>query len=189
MKQTSPRDLLSALLALVLALGVGSASAADTPSSTSDAAGASAAGAPDQSPASLSAAPLFDEPDIYGRQRVALRALRGKVVVLNFWATWCPPCRGEMPALKAIQDEYRGRLTVVGVSVYSTYAATEQFMKDLAITYPTFYGSYELMEQYGEVGSIPTTFLINRNGEIVQRVVGSRSKDQYEALIRPLLDQ
>jgi cytochrome c biogenesis protein CcmG, thiol:disulfide interchange protein DsbE len=135
----------------------------------------------------LALAPDFQEKDIYGTRMVVLHDLVGKVVVLNFWATWCPPCREEIPALEALQDNHKGAAVVIGVSVFCSESATEQFFKDYKINYPMIYGSYDLMYKYGRVSSIPTTFLINKKGELVAKVVGSRTKAQYEEMIGPLL--
>jgi cytochrome c biogenesis protein CcmG/thiol:disulfide interchange protein DsbE len=136
-----------------------------------------------------SLAPGFAEKDIYGKKMVVLHNLLGKVVILNFWATWCPPCRAEIPALEALQDTHKGKVVVVGISVFCSESSTEQFYKDYEINYPMIYGSYDLMYKYGRVSAIPTTFLINKKGELVAKVVGSRTKAQYEEMIGPLLVQ
>ena len=137
----------------------------------------------------LNLAPDFAEKDIYGRKMVVLHQLLGKVVILNFWATWCPPCREETPALEALQDTYKGGIVVIGVSVFCSESATQQFYEDFKINYPMIYGSYDLMYKYGRVSSIPTTFLIDKKGTLVAKVVGSRTEAQYEEMIRPLLAQ
>jgi peroxiredoxin len=134
-----------------------------------------------------SPAPEFAEKDIFQRQTIDLQRYRGKVVVLNFWATWCPPCKEEIPALKAIQDGHRKDLVVIGVSVFSSESSTELFYADYKINYPMVYGSWEMMGEYGKVDSIPTTFLIDRNGTIEQQVVGSRTQSEYEQMLKPLL--
>jgi len=134
-------------------------------------------------------APAFAEKDIFGKETASLEKYRGKVVLLNFWATWCPPCRKETPVLESLQKSYWKQLTVIGVSVYCSYADTEEFYRDFKIPYPMIYGSYELMGLYGKVASIPTTFLIDKKGQIAAKVVGSRSRDQYEEILRPLLSE
>ena len=139
--------------------------------------------------AALSPAPDFSEKDIFGNRTIALKDYRGKVVVLNFWATWCPPCREEIPALKELESAHKGRVAVIGVSVFCSESSTEQFYKDYAVNYPMFYGFYMLLDAYGRVRSIPTTFIINQKGEIAVKVVGSRTREQYEELLKPLLDQ
>jgi len=136
-----------------------------------------------------SPAPAFVERDIYGKRRVALRDYLGKVVMLNFWGTWCRPCREEIPALKAIQARHKGQVAVIGVSVFSSEHDTRRFCKEYGITYPVFYGSFELMEKYDKVAVIPTTFIVDREGAIASKVVGSRTREQYEEMLEPLLSQ
>ncbi len=136
---------------------------------------------------SAAPAPGFSEKDIFGRDTIDLRNYRGKVVILNFWATWCPPCREEIPALEAIQRAYGKDVAVIGVSVYCSSASTELFYAEYKINYPMIYGSYELMGEYGRVAAIPTTFVITRDGKIADRVQGARSQGEYEAMLKPLL--
>ncbi len=132
-------------------------------------------------------APAFAEKDIFGRRTVALDDYLGKVVVLNFWAASCEPCREEMRALKFLQASHAGQLVVIGVSVLSSDRDTERIYRQYGLTYPVFYGSFELMEKYGRVARIPTTFIIDRNGTIVTEVRGSRTREQFESMLRPLL--
>jgi thiol-disulfide isomerase/thioredoxin len=134
-----------------------------------------------------SVAPGFSEKDIFGRQTVALNDYLGRVVVLNFWATWCQPCREEIPALEALQNKYKGSLAVIGVSVFCSNTSTETFYRDYKINYPVIYGFYELMGKYSKVASVPTTFLIDREGRVSARVVGSRTQAEYQQLLQPLL--
>ena len=86
-----------------------------------------------------------------------------------------------------LQKSYGSRLEVVGVSVYSYTSTTEKFYESYRINYPMIYGSYELMGKYGDVGSIPTTFLIDKEGRIAARLVGSRAESQYKEMIASLL--
>ena len=134
-----------------------------------------------------SPAPEFAEKDIFDHQTIDLQRYRGKVVVLNFWATWCPPCKEEIPALKAIQDAHGQDLVVIGVSVFCSESSTRLFYVEYKVNYPMILGSWDMMGQYGEVKAIPTTFLIDRRGVITQQVIGSRTQDQYEAMLKPLL--
>ena len=138
--------------------------------------------------AGLRPAPGFTEKDIFGKETIDLQNYRGKVVILNFWATWCSPCLREVPALEALHASH-GQVAVIGASVFSSDHDTEKFFKEHHINYPVFYGSYDLMEKYNRVASMPTTFIIDKHGEIATKVVGARSKEQYEKLIGPLLDQ
>ena len=133
-------------------------------------------------------APTFAEKDIYGRRTVALKDYLGKIVMLNFWGTWCGPCREEIPALKVIEAQHKGQVAVIGVSVFSSDQDTRQFYKKYGITYPVFYGSFDLMEKYDKVAVIPTTFIVDRKGTIAAKVVGSRTREQYEKILKPLLN-
>ena len=137
----------------------------------------------------LAKAPDFSEKDIFEKGVVSLKSFRGKVVLLNFWATWCPPCRIETPTLINLQRVHAGQIEVVGVSVYSNNRDTEQFYRDFGINYPMIYGSYELMGAYGKIGAIPTTVVIDKSGRIVRTVVGMRTQNQYEAMLSPLFAQ
>jgi len=132
-------------------------------------------------------APDFAEPDIFGKQTVALKSLRGELVVLNFWATWCAPCRQEIPALEQLEKAYPGRVAVIGASVFCSNSDTERFYRQYDLNYPVFYGSWDLMGKYGKLFAIPTTFIIDRQGKVVARVVGSRSLVEYETILEPLL--
>jgi cytochrome c biogenesis protein CcmG, thiol:disulfide interchange protein DsbE len=134
-----------------------------------------------------SVAPDFSENDIFGNHTIALKDYQGKVVVLNFWATWCPPCRAEIPALEALQNKYKSDLVVIGVSVFCSNTATETFYRDYRINYPVIYGYYQLMGKYSKVASVPTTFLIDSEGKVAARIIGSRTEAEYEHLLKPLL--
>ena len=140
-------------------------------------------------PSQRTTAADFREKDIFERQSISLSNFTGKVVLLNFWATWCPPCREEIPYLVTLQKSYSGALEVIGISVFSYTTTTEKFYEDYSINYPMIYGSYELMGKYGNVGSIPTTFLIDKEGRIAARVVGSRTEDRYEDMIKALISE
>jgi thiol-disulfide isomerase/thioredoxin len=140
-------------------------------------------------PARLRPAPGFSEKDVSGRRTIVLRQFRGKVVLLNFWATWCPPCLDELPVLEALHGSHGGRVVVIGASVYSSDHATEAVLKERRVRYPVLYGSYELMEKYDRVATIPTTFVIDARGRIAAKVLGARSREQYESLLVPLLEE
>jgi len=132
-------------------------------------------------------APDFSEPDIFGKGTVALKSFRGELVVLNFWATWCAPCLQEIPALEKLAKAYPGRVAVIGASVFCSNSDTERFYRQYGINYPMFYGSWDLIGKYDKVSAIPTTFVIDRQGRVVARIVGSRSLVEYETILAPLL--
>jgi len=132
----------------------------------------------------------FSLPDLNGRAR-NLSEWHGKIIVLNFWATWCPPCKKEIPAFINLQRKYGVRgLQVLGVAMdgkneVSAYAAKR------GINYPLLLGpdhSLQLMARYGNPsGSLPFSVLIDRRGKIVSRKLGAYTQTELEALISPLI--
>ena len=105
---------------------------------------------------------------------VTLDSLRGKVVLLNFWATWCPPCRVEMPGFQDVHDEYRDRgFVVLGVSTdRAGRGPVEEFLRERGITYPVAMANGEIVNAYGGARVLPTSFLIDRDGLIRHEVRG-----------------
>lgn len=112
----------------------------------------------------------------------------GQVVVLNFWAVWCAPCRSEMPALQAVYEKYRDQgLTVLGVNVSETGAEVAKFADSRKLTFPMFTDpDQEAMKAYN-IRSLPTTLFINANGRVVKRHVGAMSQSFLQGEIEPLL--
>lgn len=118
-----------------------------------------------------------------------LTELRGRVVVLNFWATWCIPCRSEIPALSAMQKTMEGEgLTVVGVSYDDTPELIQEFQKDLKQEYTVVLGGKDVGSQL-PASPLPTTYIIDRQGQIRERFIGERSQSAFEAVIKPLLQE
>jgi peroxiredoxin len=138
--------------------------------------------------AATSVAPEWQLNDPDG-QTVKLSDFKGKVVILDFWATWCPPCRAEIPGFIALQKQYAAQgLTVVGVSLDTAGAAVvKSFMKKLGMNYPVVIGDEKIADQYGGISAIPTTFVLDRDGNIVSSHQGFASQDVFESEIRPLL--
>ena len=123
-----------------------------------------------------------------GGRAIHLRALRGKVVLLNFWATWCGPCRMEIPEFEQLQRQYQGRIQVIGLSIDETPAAqVAAFAHRLGVNYPVVMASNAIQAKFGAVPAVPTTFVIDRQGEIVQRDVGLHSYAEFNAVTRALL--
>ena len=123
------------------------------------------------------AAPDFTLEDLEGRS-VSLKDLRGKVVFLNFWATWCVPCRREMPAMEQLHREYRGRgLAILAVDFRESKAQVKSFMDELRLTFPA------LLDAKGEVTfdysarALPVTYLVDRDGKILWKTNGRRAWD------------
>jgi thiol-disulfide isomerase/thioredoxin len=116
------------------------------------------------------AAPDFSIPD--GAKTVALSQLRGRIVLLNFWATWCPPCVQEMPALVALQKQLGDKVTILAVSEDDDDAAYKQFVKDHNIDLMTVRDTKRSNELYGTF-KFPETFVIDKDGKIVRKFIGA----------------
>jgi thiol-disulfide isomerase/thioredoxin len=142
-----------------------------------------------QARASTGAAPEWQLNDPDG-QPVKLSDFKGKVVILDFWATWCPPCRAEIPGFIALQKQYAAQgLSVVGVSLDTAgTSVVKSFMKHLGMNYPVVIGDEKTAADYGGISAIPTTFVIDRNGKIVSSHQGYASQVVFESEIRPLLN-
>lgn len=133
-------------------------------------------------------APDFTLPDLEGNS-YTFSATKGKVVILDFWATWCPPCRMEIPHFQALYEQYKGKgLEIVGVALdRQGVAVVKPFAEDYGITYPVVIGDQKTTASYGGVRGIPTTFVIDRKGRIVEKYVGYRDKEVFEEVIKGLL--
>ena len=132
-------------------------------------------------------APEFSLPDLH-QGRVDLRQHRGKVVLLNFWATWCAPCKVEMPQFMQWQKEYGPRgLVVIGVSIDDSAAPARAFVEKLHLNYPVVMGNAKLGERYGGVLGVPVTFLIDRAGVVRARFDGEEHLAAEERQVRALL--
>lgn len=137
------------------------------------------------------AAPGFTLPDMDGEMH-SLNDFRGKVVMLNFWATWCPPCRREMPSMQRLYEKYRERgLAVVAVNQFEDPDLVFEFTGRLSLepTFPILFDrESRVSEQYGVKG-LPTTYLLDKTGKIQFRAIGGREFDhpEVEALIESLL--
>ena len=116
-----------------------------------------------------------------------LSDLRGRVVVLNFWATWCVPCRSEIPALSSMEKALAPEgLTVVGVSYDDTAELIQEFQKDLKQDYLVVLGGKDVGSQL-PASPLPTTYIIDRQGQIREKFIGERSQAAFESVIKPLL--
>jgi len=133
-------------------------------------------------------APDWELQDLDGKT-IHSSVFKGKVVVLDFWATWCPPCRAEIPGFIELQNKYQAQgLAVVGVSVDQAGLDTvKSFAKKLGINYPVVLTDAKIDTAYGGIDGLPTTFVIDRTGRIVKQHSGFTEKSEIEAEIKPLL--
>jgi thiol-disulfide isomerase/thioredoxin len=132
-----------------------------------------------------------------GKKTVKLSELaKGKPVFLNFWATWCPPCRAELPDIVEMHKELGNKVVFIGVSLdqerteEKSLKLVSAFMTKAKMNYVNIIGitaTSDLSRPYGKIESIPTTLIIDKNGVIVERIVGSRSKAEFMAALKKVL--
>lgn len=144
-----------------------------------------------QSTAEASPRPDFTLPDPSGKMR-SVDEWNGALIVLNFWATWCPPCLHEIPMFVALQDQYAGRgVQFVGVAIDDAELVRE-FIGEHTLNYPTMHGqaeAIELMRAYGnDLGALPYTVLIDRAGNVVHRKPGAFTREELETLLATYVD-
>ena len=132
-------------------------------------------------------APPLEATDIFGRA-VTKDNWPGKVVLVNFWATWCPPCREEIPELLALKRDYQGRLEIVGISEDDDGPQTVlNFARQRGMNYPIVMATPQLVASNGGVPALPTTFLIYTQGRVVTKHSGLYPIEYYHREIRTLL--
>jgi len=132
-------------------------------------------------------APPMQARDILGKA-VTKQNWDGKVVLVNFWATWCPPCRMEIPELLQLKKQFGDRLQIIGISEDDIPAAKVlAFAQRMGITYPVVMYTPRLVASYGGVPALPTSFLINTQGKVVTKHVGLYPIEDYQREIRALL--
>lgn len=125
-------------------------------------------------------APDFTLTDING-DPVSLSDHSGKVIVLNFWATWCGPCKMEIPDFIDLQNKYENDLVIIGVSLdQNGPSAVVPFVEKYGINYPIVYGNGQVVQDYGGVRGIPTTFIIDQELNIQRKYVGYRARSIFE---------
>jgi thiol-disulfide isomerase/thioredoxin len=137
-------------------------------------------------------APAFMLKDLDG-QPVTTANFPGKVVLLSFWATWCPPCRLEIPELIDLQKRYKDKLQIIGISMDDADTPAEikhvhDVAGELGINYPVVMANSTLVGEYGGVPALPTTFVLNTDGRIVQKHTGLYPTEDFENEIRLLLN-
>ncbi len=137
----------------------------------------------------LDVAPTWSMPDIEGNL-VSSAQFKGKVVVLDFWATWCPPCRAEIPGYIELQEKYgKDGLVIIGVSMdRGGPTVVQPFAEKFGINYPLVMGDNDTVAAFGGFNAIPTTFLIDREGNIRDVKTGSEETASYEKKILNVLN-
>ena len=131
----------------------------------------------------------FTVSDMNG-QKVALSSFKGKVIVLDFWATWCPPCKAEIPGFVELQQAYGEKgLQVVGVSVDDTPDKLAPYVKDMKMNYIVLQGlgHDDVQDAYGPIMGIPVSVLISREGKVCATHTGLTGKEVFESEIKALL--
>jgi thiol-disulfide isomerase/thioredoxin len=126
--------------------------------------------------------------DLEGKD-VMLASYKGKVILLNFWATWCGPCKAEIPGFVELQNKYKQDLVVVGYSVDDTADKARAFMTEYKVNYPVLLGlgREDVQDAFGPIWGIPASFLISKDGKVCKRHMGIAPKETFEKEIKGLL--
>jgi len=133
--------------------------------------------------------PSFATVDLHGHQ-LASTSLKNKVALIDFWATWCEPCRKEMPGYQMLQDRYGSRGFVVIGFKADVMADTEdplRFIQELGIRYPIAVGSEEIRAKFGGLQGLPTTYIYDRQGILRNKIIGFEYTNTIEKIIKQLL--
>ena len=132
-------------------------------------------------------APQFQAPDLEGHN-TSLADYEGDVIVLNFWATWCPPCRAEMPGIQSVYDMYQGEgLTVLAVNARENVPVVAAFQEQFGVTFPILVDEQGQVMNLYQAHSLPTTIIVDRDGVVQHIQNGSITAAQLEAIIVSLL--
>ncbi len=134
-------------------------------------------------------APDFQLPSLDGT-KVRLSDFRGKAILLNFWATWCPPCKVEMPWFADLQKQYgQDGLIILGVAMDDSKPdSIAQFASEMRVNYPILLGTDKVSDDYGDIDSLPTTFYIGRDGTIVDKMTGLFDRKDIEEAVKKTLN-
>jgi thiol-disulfide isomerase/thioredoxin len=135
-------------------------------------------------------APQFALKDLKGRT-VRLSAYRGKVVLINFWATWCPPCRAEMPDLVRLQREHAKQgLRIIGITYPpETRTRVQKFARSLKVNYPIVLGTRQIKARFSAEETLPLTVVIDRDGKVKDIISGILLPQEFDEKIKPLLNR
>jgi len=130
----------------------------------------------------------FTLKDMHGAD-VKLDSFAGKVLIVNFWATWCGPCKAEIPDLVALQEKYKDDLVVLGISVDDTAEQIKPYAKEYKVNYRMLVGNKreDVQEALGPLVAVPVSVIIDRDGHIARRHTGIATREQFETEIKALL--
>jgi peroxiredoxin len=133
-------------------------------------------------------APDFKLKAVQDGKEYSLSQFKGKVVLVNFFTFFCGPCRQEMPHLSQIHQELQGKgFQALGIGLSSSKEQLQQIVTQLGLAYPVLEGNDGVSKAYGGVELVPLTFIIDKQGNIAHKVLGARSKEDFEKMIKPLL--
>ncbi len=134
-------------------------------------------------------APDFSLKDVGGNP-FTLSDHSGKVKIIDFWATWCPPCRMEIPDFQSLHDKYPGdKFLMIGISLDDNSEIVKKFLGEYKVTYPVVMGNEEIANAYGGIRGIPTTFVVDKEGNIYKKYIGYTEGKVFERDILALLDK
>ncbi len=144
---------------------------------------------PNATPTPENLAPDFTAVNLQTGKPFSLSDYRGKIVFLNFWGSWCPPCRMEMPAFQAVYEKYGDDVVIIGVGINDSEANLIGFAREKGITYPIVWDRTSEVARKYRIRSLPTTYKIDRNGVMTGVAVGALTKEQLIAAIETMLQE
>jgi thiol-disulfide isomerase/thioredoxin len=112
-----------------------------------------------------------------------LSQFSGKVIIVDFWATWCPPCTKEIPHFIELQEKYKNEVQFIGLNVGEKESEIKEFIKSMGINYIIGYSNENIEKLFGGISGLPTTFIIGKDGKIKAKAIGYRSKEWFEKQI------
>lgn len=133
-------------------------------------------------------APAWELIDLNGKP-VQSEKYKGKVIILNFWATWCPPCRAEMPDFMKLHAAYKDKgVTFLGISLDQGLGPVKRYVRTEKVNYPILMGNSKMVDDYGNFSAIPQTFVIDAEGRINKQFMGLVKFEKLEKVIQSLID-
>ncbi|MCI0490976.1 MAG: TlpA family protein disulfide reductase [Blastocatellia bacterium] len=143
----------------------------------------------DAVPQAVERMPIFEVKDTSGR-KISSKTLAGKVVLLDFWATWCPPCRKEIPHFNRLYAKYKDRgMIIFGLALDENEGEVAAFARQFPIEYPVALASKQLQQKFGGIEVYPTAFLFDRDGKLVKKYLGFTYPDEFEQDVESLIGQ